>query len=103
MIDSIQPHWIALMSSVVLESPKAHMSSQNIWDMSRPDTSHIIYKIFIRDAIGEMKHVQALINCGATSIVVALRIGKPFGLVDKPAYITTRDLNDQEIPHACNS
>jgi hypothetical protein len=68
-MDSIQPHRIALKSRVLMESPKAHMSSQYLCGTSRPDTSHIIHEVFIRDGNGEMQRVRALIDYGATSII----------------------------------
>jgi hypothetical protein len=46
-MDSIQPHQNALKSRMFLESPKALMSSQYLCSTSRPDTSHIIHKVFI--------------------------------------------------------
>jgi hypothetical protein len=33
------------------------MSSQYLCDMSRPDTSHIMHKVFIRNGTREMQHV----------------------------------------------
>jgi hypothetical protein len=48
-MDSIQLGLITLMSRVLLESPEAPMSSQYLSVTSRPDTSHIIHDIFIRD------------------------------------------------------
>ena len=68
-MDSIQPHRIALKSRVLLESPKALMSSQYLCGTSRPDTSHIIHEVFVRDGNGEMQRVRAVIDCGATSIL----------------------------------
>jgi hypothetical protein len=51
-MDSIQPHRIALKSRVLLESPKALMSSQYLCG-----TSHIIHEVFVRDGNGEMQRV----------------------------------------------
>ena len=53
-MDRIQPHWIALKSTVLLESAKARMSSQQRCGMSRPDTSHIIHEDSIRYGNVEM-------------------------------------------------
>jgi len=79
-MDSLQPHRIALKSRVVLESPKALMSSQYLCGTSRPDTSHIVHDVFIRDGSGQMQSVRALINCGATSIFMAPRLRKRLGV-----------------------
>jgi len=71
-MDSIQPHRIALQSRVLLESPKALVSNQYRCGTSRPDSSNIIHKAFIRDRYGEMHRERALIDCDATSIIMAL-------------------------------
>jgi len=84
-MDSIQPHRIALKSRVLLESPKALMSSQYLCGTTTPDTSHIVHDVFIRDGSGEMQRVRALIDCGATSIFMPPRLRKRPGLADKPA------------------
>jgi hypothetical protein len=102
-MDSIQPHRIALKSRVLLESPKALMSSQYLCGTSRPDTSHIIHEVFIRDGNGEMQRVRALIDCGATSIFMSPRLRKRLGLADEPAYVTTLGLNGQVMAHASDS
>ena len=102
-MDSIQLHRIALKSRVVLESPKAHMSSQYLCGMSRPDTSHIIHEVFLRDGNGEMQRVRALIDWGTTSIFMTPRLRKRLGLVDEPAYVTTLGLNGHVMAHASES
>jgi hypothetical protein len=102
-MDSIQPHRIALKSRVLMESPKAHMSSQYLCGTSRPDTSHIIHEVFIRDGSGEMQRVRALIDCGATSIFMTPRLRKRLGLADEPAYVTTLGLNGHVMAHASES
>jgi len=53
-MESIQLHRIAMKSQVLLESRKALMSSQYLCGTSRPDPSHIIPKVFIRDGSEEM-------------------------------------------------
>jgi len=102
-MDSIQPHRIALKSRVLMESPKADMSSQYLCGRSRPDTSNIIHKVFIRDGSGEMQRVRALIDCGATSIFMTPRLRKRLGLADEPAYVTTLGLNGHAMAHASES
>jgi hypothetical protein len=103
MMDSIQPHRIALKSRVLLESPKALMSSQYLCGTPRPDMSHIIHKVCIRDGNGEMQRVRALIDCGATSISMSPRLRKRLGLADEPAYVMTLGLNGQVMAHASDS
>jgi len=102
-MDSIQPHRIALKSRVLLESPKALMSRQYLCGTSRPDTSHIIHKVFIRDGNGEMQCVRALIDCGATRIFMSPRLRKRLRLAHEPAYVTTLGLNGQVMAHASDS
>jgi len=102
-MDSIQPHQIGLKSRVLLESPKAHMSSQYLCGTSSPDTSHIIHEVFIRDGNWEMQCVRALIDCGAMSILMAPRVQTQLGLVDEPSYVTTLGLNAQAMAHASDS
>jgi len=102
-MDSIQPHRIALKSRVLMESPKAHMSSQYLCGTSRRDTSHIIHEVFIRDGNGEMQRVRALIDCGATSIFMTPRVRKRLGLADEPAYVTTLCLNGHVMAHPSES
>jgi len=53
-MDSIQPHWIASISSVLLESPNPLMSSQYLCGTSRLDTSHIIHDVCRRVGSGDM-------------------------------------------------
>jgi len=92
-----------LKSRVLMESPKAHMSSQYLCGTSRPDTSHTIQEVFIRDGSGEMQRVRALIDCGATSIFMTPRLRKQLGLADEPAYVTTLVLNGHVMTHASES
>jgi len=55
MMDSIQPHRIALNSRVLMQCLNTQLSSQYLCGTSRPDTSHIIHEVFIRDGSGEMQ------------------------------------------------
>jgi len=89
-IDSIPPHQIALKSRLLMESPKAHMSSQYLCGTSRPDMFHIIHEVFIRNGRGEIQQVRALIDCGATSICMTPRLRKRLVVADHPAYVTTQ-------------
>jgi hypothetical protein len=102
-MESIQPHRIALKSRVVLESSKAHMSSQYICSTSRPDTSHIVNHVFIRDGSGEMQRMRALIDCGMTSIFMAPRLQKRLCLADETVYATTLGLNGHVMALASES
>jgi len=102
-MDSIQPHWIPFKSRVVLESPKDYMSSQYLCGTSRPDMSHIIHEVFIRDGNAEMQWVRALIDCGTTSIFMAATLRKRLDLVHDPAHVTTVGLNGQVMAHASES
>jgi len=102
-MDSIQLDRIASVSRVLLESPKAHMSTQYLCGTSRPDTSHIIHELCIRDGNGEIQRGRDLIDCGAMSIFMALRVRKRRGLADEPAYVTTLGLNGPLMAHASES
>jgi len=101
--DSIQSHQIALKSRVLLDSAKALVSSQYMCSTSRPDTSHIIHEVLIRDGSGEMQRVQPLINRGATSIFMTPRLRKRLGLAAERTYVTTLGLNGQVKAHASDS
>jgi len=101
--DSIQPHGIAFKSRVLMESSKAHLSSQYLWGTSRRDTSHSIHEVFIRDESGEMQRVRALIHCGAKSICMTPRLRKRLGLAEAPAYVTTLGHNGKVMAHASES
>jgi len=74
MINSIQPHRIALKSTMVLERPQALISSENIYGMSRADPSHIVPEILIRVGSGEMQCLKALINGSAMSSCITPRL-----------------------------
>jgi len=50
-----------------------------------------------------MERVRALIDCGATTIFMALRLRERLGLADKPAYVTTLGLNGQVMDHPRDS
>jgi len=102
-MDSIQPHQIALQSRVLMESPKANLSSQYLCGTSRPDTSHIIHEVYISDGSGEMQRVRALIDSGTTSIFMTPRLRKQLALADEPAYVTTLGLNGHVMAHASES
>ena len=76
------------------------MPSQYLCGTFRPDTSHMIHAVSIRDGCGEMQRMRVLIDCGATSIFMALRLRKWLGLLDERAYFTTLGLNRQVMAHA---
>ena len=98
-MDSIQPHPIALKTRVLIESAKGHMSSQYLCGTSRPDLSHIIHGVCIRDGSWEMPRVRALIDCSATCIFMTPRLRKQLGIADEPAYVTTLGLNGHIMAH----
>jgi len=102
-MDSIQLHRIASNSRVLMETPRAHMSSQYLCGTSRPDTSYIIHEVAISDRSGEMQHVRARMDCGATSIFMTPRLRKRLVPADKPAYVTLSGLNGRLMVHASES
>jgi len=102
-LEEIQPHRISLRPRVVLESPKALMSSQSLCGTARPDSSHIVHEVQIRDQHGELQRIRALINCSATSIIISPHLLNRLGLQHEAAHITTHDLDGQVIAHARES
>jgi len=101
-MDNIHLHRITLKSREVLDSAKAHMSCQYFSGTSRPDTSHIIQEVLITDGYGEFQRVRALMDCGAKSVSMALRLRKWLGLAEEPAYITILGPNIQMVSHTNN-
>jgi hypothetical protein len=102
-LDEVQPHRISLKSRVVLESPRARMLSQYLCGSGIPDSAHIVHEVQIRDRNGEMQRVQALIDCGATSICMAPRLMKRLGISHEAAHITTLGLIGRVIQQAKDS
>jgi hypothetical protein len=102
-LEEIQPHRISLRPRVVLESPKALMSSQYLCGTARRDSSHFVHKVEIRDQHGELQRIRAFIDCGATSIFISPQLLNRLGLPHKTAYITTHGLDGQVISHARES
>ena len=103
MMDCLQPHPIALKSTVLLETPEALMSSRYICGMSRPDTSHDFDQVRIRDGSGVMHYMRPLIDCGTPSIFMAPRLRTRVGLADELTFVTNVGLNGQVIVHARDS
>jgi hypothetical protein len=102
-LEEIQPHRISLRPRVVLESPKALMSSQYLCGTARPDSSHIVHKVQIRDQHGELQRIRALIDCGATSIFISPHLLNRLGLPHEAVHITTHGLDGEVIAHARES
>jgi len=102
-LDEVQPHRISLKSIVVLESPRARMTSQYLCGTETPDSAHIIHEVQIRDRNGEIQHVRALIDCGATSIFMAPRLLKRLGISHEAGHITTLSLDGGVMQHAKDS
>ena len=99
-LEQIQLHRISLRPRVVLESPKALMSSQYLCGTARPDSLHIVHEVQIRDQHGELQRIRALINSGATNIVISPQLLTRPGLPDEAVHITTHGLDGQVIAHA---
>jgi len=99
-LDNIQPHQISLWSRVILESPRARMLSQYLCDTKTSDLVDKVHKVQIRDPNGEMHHVQAVIDYGATSIRMVPRLLKQLKILHDAAHITTLGLDREVIQHA---
>ena len=92
-LDEIQPHRISLRPRVVLESPKALISSHYFCGTAGPDSSHIIHEVQICDQHGELQRIRALIDCGTTSILISPQLLNRLGLPHEAAHITTHGLD----------
>jgi len=99
----IQPHPISLKLRVVLESPKDLMSGQSLYGTARPDSSHNVHEVQIRDQYRELQRIRALIDRGATLIFRSLQLLNRLGLPHEAAHITTHGLHGQVIAHARES
>jgi len=102
-LKEIQPHRISLRPRVVSESPKALTSSQYLFGTARPDSSHIVQEVQIRDQHGQLQRIRALIDCGATSIFISPQLLNRLGLPHDTAHITTHGFDGQVIAHARES
>jgi len=102
-LDEVRPHRVALRSAVILESPRAVMSSQYLCGTTSPDMAHLMHEVEVRDAQGEMQRVQALIDCGATSIFLSPRLRRRLGIRDEPALTATVGLGGRVLVEAKDS
>jgi hypothetical protein len=102
-LDEVQPHRISLKSSVILETPRARMLSQYLCGTEIPDSAHIVHEVQIRDRNGEIQLVQALIDCGETSICMAPWLLKRLGISHEAAHISTLGLNGGVMQQAKDS
>jgi hypothetical protein len=97
-----QPHQITLKSRAILEE-RAQMSSQYLCGTERPDSTHIIHELRVRDIHGNMHRVRALIDCGATSLFMTPRLLRQLRLPHEPAFTSTQGLNGQLMMSAKES
>jgi len=102
-LEEIQPHRISQKPRVFSESSNALMSSQYFCGKARPDSSHNVPDVQIRDQHREMQRIRALIDCGATSIFISPQLLNRLGLHHEAAHITTHGLTSQVIAHANES
>ena len=101
--EKTSPHRIALKPRVILEAPKAFFSSQYLCGTAKPATSHVVHDVKITDCDGGITTVRALIDCGATSILVSPKLVRSLGLETFPAYIATLGLDGKILEHARDS
>ena len=92
-----------MKSRVILEPPPAHMSSRYLCGTTKPDMSHIVHELYVRDVHGERQRIRALIDCGATTIFMAPRLLRQLGLPSEPAHITTLGLDSRVMMSAKDS
>jgi hypothetical protein len=75
------------------------MLSQYVCGTARPDSSHIVLEVQIRDKLEVLQRIRALIDCGATSIFRSPQLLNRPGLPHEAAHITTQGLQGQVIAH----
>jgi len=102
ILHEIQPHRIALTSTVIREG-RALFSSQYLGSTERPDPAHIIHEVRVRNPPGNMQGFKAQILCGAMTRFISLSILRKLELPHKPAFISTQGLNDQVMMSAKES
>jgi len=79
-LDEFQPHQISLKSSVIMEDQRARILCRYLCGTDIPDKTHIVYDIRVHDSKGEMHHVRAFIEFGATGISMAPQFLKRPGI-----------------------
>jgi len=102
-VDDVLPHRISLKSSGVLESKKAWLLCQYLCSTEILDWVHIIHKVPIWDNNGKLQRRWALINCSATTIVIALRLFKRLRISHEVSHITTMGLDGVVMQYAKDS
>ena len=79
------------------------MSSQCLCGTERPDSVQIVHGVLVRNIHVNRQQVTALIDCGATSIVISpSRLWRP-ELPHEPAFTSTQVLNGQVLMFAKES
>jgi len=79
------------------------MSSQYLCGTERPDLVHIVHEVLVRNIYGYMQRVEALINCGATSILISPSLVRKLELPHEPAFTSAQGLNGQVMMSAKES
>jgi hypothetical protein len=88
---------------VVLQAPKAYLSSQYLCATDSRRHEHIVLEVMVIDSRGHLRQVRALVDCGATSIFVSPRLVEKLGLSTKKANITTLGINGQVLEKSDDS
>ena len=101
-LNKIQPHRIAIKSSVILEG-RALMSSQHLCGTERLDSVHIVHEVLVQNIHGNMQRVKALIDCGAMSIFISPSLLRKLELPHEPSFTSTQGLNGQVMMSAKES
>jgi len=102
-LEEVQPHQIPIKSRVILESPTAGVLSQYICGTEIRNSAHRLHKVQIRDRNCKMQCLRALIECGATTILMAPSLLMWLGMSREAAHITTLDLHGGVMQHAKDS
>jgi len=79
------------------------MSSQYLCGTERPDSAQIIQEVLVRNILGNMQRVKALIDCGATRIFISPSLLRKLKLPHESAFTSTQGLNGQVMMSARES
>jgi hypothetical protein len=105
----------ALIAAYISYQPKTHLTmpvpkisfragkSQYLCGTQRPDTQHVTHKVLVKDRQGKQHEVQALIDCGATSVFISQRLCSQLRLETRPAYTATYGLDGKLLASARDS
>jgi hypothetical protein len=95
-----QPYGAKQKPTVVLQAPRAYLSSQYLCAADSRKQEHIVLEVIVTDSRGHLRSIRALVDCGATSIFVSPRLVERLGLSTRKANKTTLGINGQVLMHS---